>query len=79
MNSHRVRYALITPDGKMLADQDYISDTDVREKTDDPCEALCFASQAEAIRRAGLIRHLYGVIEVKQVHVPFPHHLRRVK
>ena len=79
MNAYRSRYVLMTPDGRMIADQDYISDTDARDLTDNKNEALCFSDQSVAILRAGLIRHLYGDLTVKQVQIPFPHHLRRVK
>ena len=79
MNAYRSRYVLMTPDGRMIADQDYISDTDARDLTDNKNEALCFSDHSVAILRAGLIRHLYGDLTVTQVQIPFPHHLRRVK
>ena len=79
MNVCRNRYVLVIPDGRMIADQDYISDTDARELTDDKNEALCFSSEKIAVLRAGLIRHLYGDLTVKQVQIQFPHYLRRVK
>ena len=79
MNVYRNRWVLTVPDGRMIADQDYISDTDARELTADVNEALCFTSENLAVLRASLVRHLYGSLEVKQVPVQFPHHLRRVK